>query len=60
MKVIKIANLWEKKDKDNNMIISGNLNKLSKIVIMPNPSKKKEKEPDYFLCIGSKKDKEES
>jgi hypothetical protein len=60
MKVIKIAELWQSRDKKGNLLLSGDLNALSKIVVMKNTSKKGDKEPDYYLCIGSKtrKDKD--
>ena len=59
MKVIKLAGLWEKRDKKGNLFLSGDLNQITRVVVVKNDSKSGEKDPDYYLCIGSrtKKDK---
>ena len=57
MKAIKMAGLWKRKDKKGNLLLTGDLNNMSKILIMKNGSKKGKKDPDYFLCIAPKEKK---
>ena len=57
MKVVKLAGLWEKKDKQGNLSLIGDLNEISRVVVMKNISKNADKDPDYFLCIGPKSKK---
>lgn len=57
MKVVKLGGLWEKKDKQGNPSLIGDLNKISKVVVMKNTSKNADKDPDCFLCIGRKSKK---
>jgi hypothetical protein len=61
MKVLRLAGLWKRKDKQGDLLLSGNLNKISRVIVMKNTSKNSVKDPDYFLCIGpkSRKVKEE-
>ena len=54
MKVVRMAGLWKRKDKQGNLLLSGELNDMSRLVILQNNSKKREEDPDYFLCIGPK------
>ena len=54
MKVVRLAGLWEQIDKQGNHLLSGDLNDISRVVVMKNPSKKRAKDPDYYLCIGAK------
>ena len=57
MKVVKLAGLWEKKDKQGNLSLIGDLNEISRVVVMKNISKNADKDADYFLCIGPKSKK---
>jgi hypothetical protein len=54
MKVIRLAGLWKKKDKQGNLLLSGDLNEITRVVVRKNTSKNEDKDPDYFLCIGPK------
>jgi len=54
LKVIRLAGLWKRKDKQGNLLLSGDLNKISRVVVMKNTSKNADKDPDCFLCIGPK------
>jgi len=50
----RITGLWEKKDKNGNNYLCGNLNAISRVMIMPNTFKRNEdKDPDYFLYFAS-------
>lgn len=51
MDMIKVTGLWKEKDKNGNTYLSGNLNAISRMVIMPNTFKKGEKDPDYFCYV---------
>ena len=50
-KYLPIIDPW---DKNGNRFLSGDLNEISRVVVMKNPSKKIDKDPDYYLCIGAK------
>ncbi len=54
MKVIRFAGLWKKKDKQGNLLLSRDLNEITRVVVRKNTSKNGDKDPDYFLCIGPK------
>ncbi len=54
MKVIRLAGLWKKKDKQGNLLLSRDLNEITRVVVRKNTSKNENKDPDYFLCIGPK------
>jgi hypothetical protein len=54
MKVIRLAGLWKKKDKQGNLLLSRDLNEITRVVVRKNTSKNGDKDPDYFLCIGPK------
>ena len=41
MKVIRLAGLWKKKDKQGNLLLSGDLNKITRIVVSETPLKMK-------------------
>jgi len=55
MDAIRITGLWKGKDKNGNTFLSGNLNAISRVLVMPNTFKKEEKEPDYFFYITPQK-----
>ena len=57
MRVIRLAGLWKKKDKQGNFLLRGDLNEISRVVVMKNTSKNGDKDPDYFLYIGAKSKK---
>ncbi len=58
--MIRLTGLWKNKGKDGNTFLSGNLNGISSLLVMPNTFKKKENEPDYIVYIkpSEKKDDE--
>jgi len=50
----RITGLWEKEDKNGNNFLTGQLNAISKVLVMPNTFKRNEdKDPDYFLYFAS-------
>ena len=55
MKVVRMAGLWKRKDTQGNLLLSGELNDMSRLVVLQNNSKGKDEDPDYFLFIGPKK-----
>lgn len=48
---LKLTGLWKQTDKQGNTYLAGNLNQISRVMIMPNSYKKAEKDPDYFLYL---------
>ncbi len=50
MNAVRLAMLWKEKDENGNTYLSGKLNDISGILVMPNTDKKDE-EPDYFLYL---------
>lgn len=52
MDSVRITGLWALEDKKGNTFLSGSLNQISNVFIMPNTFKKESKEPDYFLYFG--------
>jgi hypothetical protein len=50
MDAVRLARLWKEKDENGNTYLSGKLNAISAILVMPNTDKKGE-EPDYFLYL---------
>ncbi|OPZ63133.1 MAG: hypothetical protein BWY86_00022 [Candidatus Aminicenantes bacterium ADurb.Bin508] len=51
MDMTKLTGLWKNKDKEGNTFLSGNLNAITTVMVMPNTFKKDQKEPDYFMYI---------
>jgi len=49
--LIKLTGLWKSKTKDGAPLLSGSLNAVTSILIMPNTFKKSEKDPDYYAYI---------
>ena len=54
MDMIRLTGLWKGKDKKGNGYLSGNLNAVTRLMILTNSYKKGERDPDYFLYIGPK------
>ncbi len=54
MDMIRITGLWKGKDKKGNPYLSGNLNAITRLMILSNSFKKGDKDPDCFLYIGPK------
>lgn len=50
MDAVRLTGLWKEKDENGNTYLSGKLNEISVILVMPNTDKKGE-EPDYFLYL---------
>ncbi len=57
MDALKLAGLWKTKDRNGNVFLSGRLNTLNKILILPNIGKQKDEDPDYFFYIAPLKPK---
>jgi len=51
MDALKLAGLWKTKDRNGNIFLSGRLNTMNKILILPNTGKQKDEDPDYFFYI---------
>lgn len=51
MDKIRLTGLWKGTDREGNTFLSGNLNPITNLVVMPNTFKKGEKEPDYFVYL---------
>ena len=56
MDAIRLMGLWKEKDKNGNTYLSGKLNEITSILVMPNTFKKASKDPDYFLYIRPNKE----
>jgi len=54
---VKITGLWKGTDKNGNPFLSGNLNQISKLLVMKNTYKKAKNEPDYFIYLAPAKEK---
>jgi hypothetical protein len=56
MDLVKLSGLWKNKDKHGNTFLSGTLNAVSQILVMPNTHKKDgdAKAPDYILYVSPK------
>jgi hypothetical protein len=51
MDALKLAGLWKTRDRNGNVFLSGRLNTMNKILILPNTGKQKDEDPDYFFYI---------
>lgn len=49
--LLKLTGLWSSIDKNGNTILTGSLNAISRMVIMPNTFKTNETAPDYYLYL---------
>lgn len=60
MELVKLSGLWKNKDKHGNTFLSGSLNAVSQILVMPNTHKKDgdTKAPDYFFYVSPKDNRE--
>lgn len=56
--LIKITGLWQTKDRDGNMVLSGNLNGSARVVIFTNKYKDADNQPDFEMYIGKNEKKE--
>jgi len=50
-KLIKISGLWARQDKNENLVLSGNISKEARYIILKNTFKRNEKDPDYYLYV---------
>jgi len=57
MDALKLAGLWKTRDRNGNVFLSGRLNTMNKILILPNTGKQKDEDPDYFFYIAPLKPK---
>ena len=58
--MIKVTGLWEGRDKNDNLVLSGNLTPTSRVIILRNNfSREGKNDPDFFLHIDEHKKKEE-
>jgi hypothetical protein len=51
MDALKLAGLWKTRDRNGNVFLSGRLNTMNKILILPNTGKQKDEDPDYFFIL---------
>ncbi len=49
--LIKLTGLWKSKTKKGETLLSGSLNAVTSIVILPNTFKKSEKDPDFNIYL---------
>lgn len=56
MDATKLTGLWKNKDKNGNTFLSGSLNAITQIMVMPNTFKQEgeSKAPDYYMYIAAK------
>jgi len=47
--LLRIGGLWKNKTKEGQTILSGTLNPITSVLIMPNTFKKSEKDPDFYM-----------
>ena len=59
MDATRLTGLWKNKDKKGNTFLSGSLNAITNLMVMPNTLKKEDddKAPDYFIYISPKEAK---
>ncbi len=62
MDKIRLTGVWKNKDKNGNIFLSGNLNPITNLMIMPNTFKKEgdTKAPDFFVYLGVKEKAEKT
>lgn len=53
---IKLTGLWKSKDRNGNTFLSGKLNAVTSLMVMPNTYKKSDKDPDFFVYLRPSKD----
>jgi uncharacterized protein (DUF736 family) len=49
--LLKVTGLWSSKDKNGNLVLSGNLNGNARIVIFANTHKEAENQPDFNMYV---------
>jgi len=49
--LLRIGGLWKNKTKEGQTILSGTLNPITTLLIMPNTFKKSEKDPDFYMYL---------
>jgi len=49
--LVKLTGLWKSKTKKGETLLSGSLNAVSSLVILPNTYKKTEKDPDFYVYL---------
>ena len=49
--LVKLTGLWKSKTKKGETILSGSLNAVTSLIILPNNFKKSEKEPDFNIYL---------
>ena len=54
----KVTGLWKNKGKDGKTFLSGKFG-MAFMLVYPNRYKKKEKEPDYYVCLRNDKKRPE-
>lgn len=61
MDATKLTGLWKNKDKNGNTFLSGSLNAITQIMVMPNTFKQEgdSKAPDYYMYIAAKEKTED-
>lgn len=52
--LIKLTGLWKSESKSGVKMLSGSLNAITSLLIMPNDFKKDPKDPDYYLYLKPK------
>lgn len=59
--MIKLTGLWKAKDKDGKSFLTGTLNPITKLLVLPNSYKNEgDKNPDYFLYLAQNEKKSSS
>ena len=58
--MVKLTGLWKQKDKEGKSFLTGNLNPISKVLVLQNNYKKNDTEPDYFLYLTQNEMKQSS
>lgn len=60
MDATKLTGLWKNKDKNGNTFLSGSLNAITQVMVMPNTFKQEGdgKSPDYYVYIAAKEKSE--
>ena len=49
--LVKLTGLWKSKTQKGVSILSGSLNAVTSLLIMPNTFKKSEKDPDFYVYV---------
>lgn len=49
--LVKLTGLWKSKTKQGVSLLSGSLNAVTSLLIMPNTFKKDPKDPDYYIYL---------